>query len=1395
MKRFWAAAMSMMLVMTSPGFKVQAEESTEPEYTSVSFADEGMPDDERILGYIDREVTGQIPEYGRFRASMGKISGNLLSGPESKLYDFLKPKIEAVAAGKLTSTVFDITPGDIGIKTEYTADELGLPDLSNFAKAFFAVNEKSALDIYSVVKALLADCPYDLYWFDKTSGYTNNGFSAFPRQRDGQEFMELSGNMKIRMYVSEDYASGDFTTDPAKISAVNTAVKNISNVISKHAKEPDYQKLDSYRKDICSYVSYNRDVQAGNTPYGNPWQLIWVFDGDPSTTVVCEGYSKAFKYLTDLSTFNSPKVSCILTDGLMSTGNGYGSHMWNIVTMDDGKNYLADITNCDEGMIGEEDSLFLCGAKTKDNRNFSVDIPERVVGNMTYPAGTIKYTYDIDVYEYYAGTGRMKLSETKYTKVSVNAVGLNKNSLTLLTGKSEKLTATVFPSNASDKSVTWSTDNAGVATVSDGTVKGVAAGTARITVKTNDGGYTATAVVTVKDPTFGEWEIIREPTCEESGIKRRICIEDPSIYEAEGIPALGHDYVLGGWNWSQDHTSAWVDVVCTRDSSHARTVDAFVREEITEGGCDTGGVRIVKAAAGIGDKVFEDQYQESFEAEGHAYGLPEYSWAEDRSSVTAEMYCRKCGDVIKETAAASYEVVKEPTCSEAGEGRYTAVFENPAFMSQVRTVYIDPTGHDFGEWRVMQGADCRHEGVETRVCSHSIDHEETRVIPRQKHTYGEWYVEQEAGADTDGLMKRRCEFCSKEETKVIPALNHVHELVKAEAAEPYCDEEGNIEYWVCEHDGMKFADAEGTIQLQDEEVIVEPIGHSYEFSEMIWSDDHTSAMAAFICDRNLAHKMNLPADVEIRASVKPECETEGVLECHASVVYEGQKYEETIEIPVNKRGHTYGEPVIIREPSCQEKGAEARICAHDSSHMQISELPRAHQWGEWKVSGDKEIRTCTVCGAEDTRGIAPEGHKHNLVKVEEKDASCEEDGNISYMLCEEDGMKFSSKGVQLSDMDVVIPATGHSWMYPSWEWNNAHNVYAVFTCTHDRNHVKKIRADVHVIQNDDGSRQYTAQVTGEDGKVYADTMNISSREGFERIFGKLRYDTSRAIADKLKEQFGVEQFDAVIVANGRNFADALGGCYLSYVKQAPILIISDKNENTQEDMKKYILSNLKADGMIYILGGTAAVPSNMESGLDGYQIRRLAGADRYQTNLAVLEEAGVGDEDILISTGNGYADSLSASSAKRPVMLVSSKNGLNIDQKAYLSLYKGNRFYVLGGETVVKPEVEEALKTYGETKRLGGANRFETSVMIAEEFSSNADEAVFAYSGGFPDGLCGGLLAASNDAPLILTRYERTEQAEAFCSGRNIHYGIVLGGPGTDEKPMITDQDAKGILD
>ena len=155
--------------------------------------------------------------------------------------------------------------------------------------------------------------------------------------------------------------------------------------------------------------------------------------------------------------------------------------------------------------------------------------------------------------------------------VPVASVSLDKESLPLPIGDYYTLTATVQPENATDKSLTWSSSDSSVATVDDGKVTAVGEGQATITVKTNDGGFTATCDVTVVDASA----VICVTANEDSRLELKNAGENnPNLqYSDDGknwttysgiinIPANGKIYLKGdnanGWSQSSIKYSNFV---------------------------------------------------------------------------------------------------------------------------------------------------------------------------------------------------------------------------------------------------------------------------------------------------------------------------------------------------------------------------------------------------------------------------------------------------------------------------------------------------------------------------------------------------------------------------------------------------------------------------------------------------------------------------------------------------------------------------------------------------------------------------------------------------------------------------------------------------------------------
>ena len=359
-------------------------------------------------------------------------SGNTASRPATyavalnevtnNIYRRLVPEIKKIAAGESASATIVITDMPI----TYTQEVLGHITIIEGGALSKAASEKidelfgADVNHDALLSKLLANMPYELYWFDKTNGmaisygieadentvtipYIVVGFCVADAYRDTTKYLV---NEKGEQILDEDNNPvPDYTAiDTAKTGAAKTAAAKAAEVVAANQDKGTYSKLVAYREFITDAVEYNKAASKPDYPYGygDPWQLIYVFDNDPDTNVVCEGYSKAFKYLCDLTwTGSDPEVACYLPTGTMDGGD----HMWNIVSIG-GANYLTDITNCDSGTTGAPDQLFLCGAEGSVDASYAAATTN----------GTVTYVYDNETLALY--DKELVLSATKYSPLA-----------------------------------------------------------------------------------------------------------------------------------------------------------------------------------------------------------------------------------------------------------------------------------------------------------------------------------------------------------------------------------------------------------------------------------------------------------------------------------------------------------------------------------------------------------------------------------------------------------------------------------------------------------------------------------------------------------------------------------------------------------------------------------------------------------------------------------------------------------------------------------------------------------------------------------------------------------------------------------------------------------------
>jgi uncharacterized protein YjdB len=174
------------------------------------------------------------------------------------------------------------------------------------------------------------------------------------------------------------------------------------------------------------------------------------------------------------------------------------------------------------------------------------------------------------------------------TTVKVTGVSLDNTSATINVGDSKTLTANVAPTNATNKDVTWSSNNTSVATISNGVVTAKSAGTAVITVTTSDGAKTATSKITVSDSGSSDTTSLSEGFDKVVGTSNSITSGIPTgwtfsaglgVYTSSGnygisspsirLQSTGNKIITPSLNLPADATlSFWVKGTGVSSSSH-----------------------------------------------------------------------------------------------------------------------------------------------------------------------------------------------------------------------------------------------------------------------------------------------------------------------------------------------------------------------------------------------------------------------------------------------------------------------------------------------------------------------------------------------------------------------------------------------------------------------------------------------------------------------------------------------------------------------------------------------------------------------------------------------------------------------------------------------------------
>lgn len=303
-----------------------------------------------------------------------------------------------------------------------------------------------------------------------------------------------------------------------------------------------------------------------------------------------------------------------------------------------------------------------------------------------------------------------------------------------------------------------------------------------------------------------------------------------------------------------------------------------------------------------------------------------------------------------------------------------------------------------------------------------------------------------------------------------------------------------------------------------------------------------------------------------------------------------------------------------------------------------------------------------------------------------------------------------------------------------------------------------------------------------------------------RLSGKNRFVTSAKISEGFIDDNSAE---AIVIADGITFADALAAAPFAVQEGAPILMVSGK-AGTIDDAVIAEINRIDADhnAKIYVIGGTGAVNADVESKLQtmGYaanNIERIYGKNRYLTAIEVAKKVPEAST-AYIAFGQNYPDALGAGSAAAlndGVILFTAKEQLTSETKTYLQSKNFDNIVILGGTGVVSAAVESELEAMfpGKVDRIYGKGRVETSVEIAKTYFNTTETVIVSTGWNFADALAGGPLAAYLDAPVILIDGKASTIPDVVtdyigeCGADNV---IVLGGAGAVSDVLFEELEA-----
>ena len=298
-----------------------------------------------------------------------------------------------------------------------------------------------------------------------------------------------------------------------------------------------------------------------------------------------------------------------------------------------------------------------------------------------------------------------------------------------------------------------------------------------------------------------------------------------------------------------------------------------------------------------------------------------------------------------------------------------------------------------------------------------------------------------------------------------------------------------------------------------------------------------------------------------------------------------------------------------------------------------------------------------------------------------------------------------------------------------------------------------------------------------------------------RVYGDDRFLTSVEISTRARDA-GAANSGEVVIVNGLGTVDGLAAAGYAGTRGATILLT--RADSLPPDVRSHLR---RIDpSRVTIIGGENAVRpevvEDIEDAVDGADVDRISGNDRYLTAQALAREVIVDSPILYIASGESQVDALSiapAAYAGADPLLLSTPKGVDAATLAtvaeWFAANANGRVVIIGGTAVITNNLEKQILSVGiaanKVTRLAGKDRYETSAAAVAWVRSNvsgfASAAIGLASGQSPiDSLTSApfLAGSSEKAPLLLVPPCGTIPASSRGALGTATRQYVIGGPG-----------------